>query len=168
MEYRYNNEMDRILRYAWNPFFFQATYRNKNGEERSQKLWACSSHRGTQLATAESFCKSEDEHVTSLSLIRAEEFARWFAGGDTVEYEDGMSVPAYYAVQFAISLDQPGPNPEDRDVLHGSLDEFRTQLANNGAFKTALHDSFALSRPERDVVRVAEDPVIWKEPGEER
>lgn len=167
MEYRFNHEKDRVLRYAGDPSFFTATYKDKNGSERSRMLWACCSNRGQQLTTAEKFCENEDERVISISPVRKGEFARWFAGSDTVEYEDGVSVPAFYAVQFAISLDQPGPNPEDRGVRHGSLDEFRKQLVNNGSFRTALHDSYVLSLPDRDVVRIAEDPVVWKEPEEE-
>lgn len=157
MEYRYNQERDRLLSRAYNPSFFKAVYVGQHAE-REVMLWACTSNTRHQQTVAESFAKT-DETVEDIKLISKATFEKWLLGGkDSVEV-NGTAIPADYVVRFFIAEDHPNGERLTHKGRYGNLEGYRTALLNKEEIVLKkLFTSYMASRPEADVVRIAPEP----------
>ena len=164
MEYRYNEERNRIMSHANNPAFYKVLYESIEGEQRQFYFYSHTVHSKRAEAIAKSYAKNESEMILNIHQVPQVEYELWL--GARKKNEDGKLtegimvydtlIPADYIVRFLIT--EAAPTATYRPGKVGDLSEYQKLLKEkNPMLLEKLSYSYELSLPHNDIVRIAPD-----------
>lgn len=149
MKYIYNKERDRLDRLSWNPFFFKATYVDVlTQSERTDVFISPSSNESQKQSIAERFILA-GENITAICPVRQCELERWLLQGTPFLEIGEDKIPVSYVVSFLIA---------EKGGVGGRLSEERNLLLTREPnLLRKIAESYELSKPSHDIVRITED-----------
>ena len=153
MEYRFNEERNRIDEKLGSPCFFKAVYKNQEtGEERGLYLYARANVERHKKTVAENWMET-GESLTGIYSIPRAQFESWLLPEPIVL--NGEELPKSFVLDYLVAKNFP--TYENRDTPSGNLLPYKERLEmQDGNLYEELWESYEKTKPEQDVVREME------------
>jgi hypothetical protein len=157
MEYRYNAERDRLATVNGSTYYLHAEYENtKTHEKYDTYLHDISGHAKSHEVTAQ---KNKPHNMNSfyVSRVQKREYADWLLGGkDHITVGDTV-IPANFVVDYVTA-----DGPETVRGVGNREKEKKLIAEKDPEYFAKILDSFEKTKPDKDVIRVAEDPEYYE------